>query len=55
MCDATVKDVEKLEFISIYRRLIARQEPLGEEFYKVLHKNLWDLMIETQAIYEAKK
>jgi hypothetical protein len=55
MCDATVKDVETLEFISIYQRLADRQEPLGKEFDKCLYENLWDLMIETQAIYEAKK
>lgn len=26
-----------------YARLLADQEPLGEEFEAVLHKNLWDL------------
>jgi len=26
-----------------YARLLADQEPLGEEFEAVLHKNLWNL------------
>jgi len=27
----------------IYKQLAESQEPLGEEFARVLHENLWDL------------
>lgn len=28
---------------SFYTKLLLSQEPLGEEFEKVIHQNLWDL------------
>jgi len=48
MCDCTVKDVEKLEYYSLYQRLVMQQEPLGKQFDKILHDNLWDLMVKDE-------
>jgi hypothetical protein len=28
-----------------YAKLLANQEPLGKEFERVLHENLWDLYV----------
>lgn len=36
------KDFEKI-VSDFYQALQAKQEPLGDEFEKVLHDNLWDL------------
>lgn len=38
MLDEFEKEVSRF-----YARLLERQQPLGEEFEKVLHENLWDL------------
>jgi len=33
------------EFCTFYANLLAKQEPLGTEFEKVLYDNLWDLYV----------
>ena len=49
----SIREQQSSEFIfeetmaSFYANLLSKQEPLGKEFEKVLHDNLWDLLVTT--------
>lgn len=46
MIDSAVFELDE-EICAFFVDLVSKQEPLGDEFAKVLHDNLWDLLVLT--------